>query len=49
MITDAEAPFTPRGYPFQAWSLGEYLRLDRSILSVTTAEDCRYEGAVACA
>jgi glycogen debranching enzyme len=26
-ITDAEAPFTPRGAPFQAWSLGELLRL----------------------
>ena len=26
-ITDAEAPFTPRGCPFQAWSLGELLRI----------------------
>jgi glycogen debranching enzyme len=26
-ITDAEPPFTPRGCPFQAWSLGEFLRL----------------------
>jgi predicted glycogen debranching enzyme len=26
-IADAEPPFTPRGCPFQAWSLGEYLRL----------------------
>ncbi|HUL72454.1 MAG TPA: amylo-alpha-1,6-glucosidase [Vicinamibacterales bacterium] len=26
-IADAEAPFTPRGCPFQAWSLGELLRL----------------------
>jgi glycogen debranching enzyme len=26
-IADAEAPFTPRGCPFQAWSLGEVLRL----------------------
>ena len=25
-IADAEAPFTPRGCPFQAWSLGELLR-----------------------
>jgi predicted glycogen debranching enzyme len=32
-IADAVAPFTPRGCPFQAWSLGEYLRLDRQILS----------------
>jgi predicted glycogen debranching enzyme len=26
-IADAEAPFTPAGCPFQAWSLGELLRL----------------------
>jgi predicted glycogen debranching enzyme len=26
-IADAEAPFAPRGCPFQAWSLGELLRL----------------------
>jgi predicted glycogen debranching enzyme len=26
-IADAEAPFTPRGCPFQAWSVGELLRL----------------------
>ena len=31
-ITDAEAPYTPRGCPFQAWSLGEFLRLEYSIL-----------------
>jgi predicted glycogen debranching enzyme len=31
-ITDAEAPHTPRGCPFQAWSLGELLRLEHSIL-----------------
>jgi glycogen debranching enzyme len=31
-ITDADAPFTPRGCPFQAWSLGELLRLDRVVL-----------------
>jgi len=27
-IADAEAPHTPRGCPFQAWSLAEWLRLD---------------------
>src|SRR5262249_6774543 len=32
-ITDAEAPFTPRGCPFQAWSLGEFVRLDRAVLA----------------
>jgi len=26
-IADAEAPYTPRGCPFQAWSVGELLRL----------------------
>jgi predicted glycogen debranching enzyme len=31
-ICDAEDPFTPRGCPFQAWSLGERLRLERSVL-----------------
>jgi glycogen debranching enzyme len=32
-IADAEAPFTPRGCPFQAWSLGELLRLERTVLT----------------
>src|SRR4051812_20787340 len=32
-IADAEPPFTPRGCPFQAWSLGELLRLDRLVLA----------------
>lgn len=32
-ITDAEAPFTPRGCPFQAWSLGELLRI-RALLGL---------------
>ena len=31
-IADAESPFTPRGCPFQAWSLGEYLRLKEVVL-----------------
>jgi len=31
-ITDAEAPHTPRGCPFQAWSLGELLRLEHMVL-----------------
>ncbi|MBI1346441.1 glycogen debranching protein [bacterium] len=31
-VADGDAPFTPRGCPFQAWSLGEYLRLDRQVL-----------------
>jgi predicted glycogen debranching enzyme len=32
-ITDAVEPYTPRGCPFQAWSLGELLRLDRVVLA----------------
>jgi len=36
-ITDAEPPHTPRGCPFQAWSLGEYLRLSRQVLVQTAA------------
>jgi predicted glycogen debranching enzyme len=32
-IADAEPPFTPRGCPFQAWSLGELIRIDRQILA----------------
>ncbi len=31
-ITDAEAPFTARGCPFQAWSVSELLRVERWIL-----------------
>jgi predicted glycogen debranching enzyme len=30
-IADAEPPHTPRGCPFQAWSLGEYLRAMGSV------------------
>lgn len=31
-IADATAPHTPRGCPFQAWSVGEVLRLDQVVL-----------------
>jgi predicted glycogen debranching enzyme len=31
-ICDADPPHTPRGCPFQAWSLGELLRLKHSVL-----------------
>ena len=33
-ITDADSPHTPRGCPFQAWSVGEALRLDLSVLAI---------------
>jgi glycogen debranching enzyme len=36
-IADGDAPHTPRGCPFQAWSVAEALRLDRVVLSATTA------------
>lgn len=32
-IADGDAPHTPRGCPFQAWSVGELLRLDRAVLA----------------
>ncbi|MGH8046503.1 MAG: amylo-alpha-1,6-glucosidase [Chthoniobacterales bacterium] len=32
-ITDAEVPHTPHGCPFQAWSLGELLRIQETLLS----------------
>jgi glycogen debranching enzyme len=32
-IADADSPHTPRGCPFQAWSVGEALRLDRIVLA----------------
>jgi predicted glycogen debranching enzyme len=32
-IADAEAPHSPRGCPFQAWSVGEMLRVCLSVLS----------------
>jgi predicted glycogen debranching enzyme len=35
-IADAESPHTPRGCPFQAWSVGEALRLDLSVLAQNT-------------
>jgi predicted glycogen debranching enzyme len=31
-IADGDPPFTPRGCPFQAWSLAEVIRLDRDVL-----------------
>lgn len=34
-IADADAPHTPRGCPWQAWSLGEALWLDQFVLAET--------------
>jgi predicted glycogen debranching enzyme len=30
-IADGDAPHTPRGCPFQAWSLGELIRIDQAL------------------
>jgi predicted glycogen debranching enzyme len=32
-IADGDPPYAPRGCPFQAWSVGEALRLDRVVLA----------------
>lgn len=32
-VADGDAPHTPRGCPFQAWSVGEALRLELSVLA----------------
>jgi predicted glycogen debranching enzyme len=37
-IVDAEPPQRPRGCPFQAWSLAELIRLERSVLSEDDTE-----------
>jgi predicted glycogen debranching enzyme len=40
-IADAEPPFTPRGCPFQAWSMGELIRLDRVVLAPLATKPAR--------
>ena len=46
-IADAEPPFTPRGCPFQAWSLGELIRIDRQMLATPKRRVSRREPASA--
>ena len=41
-ICDAEPPHTPRGCPFQAWSLGELLRLERSVFCKSHRDRLRF-------
>ena len=36
-VADGDAPHTPGGCPFQAWSVGEALRIDRVILAESPA------------
>ena len=38
-IADGDAPHSPRGCPFQAWSMGELLRLDRQVLAAPKEQD----------
>ncbi len=35
-IADGDPPHTLRGCPFQAWSLGEFIRLKNDILQLKT-------------
>jgi predicted glycogen debranching enzyme len=37
-IADADPPFTPAGCPFQAWSLGELLRVEALIAAAETSQ-----------
>ena len=38
-IVDGDPPHEPRGTPFQAWSLGELLRIEREILGEPVAQE----------
>jgi glycogen debranching enzyme len=44
-IADAEPPHTPRGCPFQAWSVGEALRLDLQVLAEPARMRARRTGS----
>lgn len=46
-IADAETPYTPRGCPFQAWSVGEALRLDQVVLYASTVAEARNSSCLA--
>jgi glycogen debranching enzyme len=37
-IADGDPPHTPRGCPFQAWSVGELIRIDRVVLGAREPE-----------
>jgi predicted glycogen debranching enzyme len=43
-IADAEAPHTPRGCPFQAWSLGELIRIEKLLLDRSKSAETSREG-----
>jgi len=44
-IADAEPPHRPRGCPFQAWSVGEALRLDQVVLAAAARRPPRVRTA----
>jgi predicted glycogen debranching enzyme len=44
-IADADAPHRPRGCPFQAWSVGEALRLDRVVLAENSSVESKRKSA----
>ena len=44
-IADADPPHSPRGCPFQAWSLAELIRLDRSVLAPSVHEPAAQRSA----
>ncbi|MFN8653810.1 MAG: amylo-alpha-1,6-glucosidase [Gemmatimonadales bacterium] len=46
-IADAEEPFTPKGCPFQAWSMGELLRLERTVLATAQTPAAKVPAASA--
>jgi glycogen debranching enzyme len=44
-IADADEPHSPRGCPFQAWSLAELLRLDRAMLAEQAVQTSAHRSA----
>jgi predicted glycogen debranching enzyme len=44
-VADGDAPHAPGGCPFQAWSVGEALRLDRTVLGGAAVETRRLNAA----
>jgi glycogen debranching enzyme len=43
-IADGEAPHVPRGTPFQAWSLGELLRIEQLLCEAEMRDRCPIDG-----
>jgi predicted glycogen debranching enzyme len=45
-IADGDAPFRANGCPFQAWSVGEAIRLSRAVLAVATERGAPLDAAM---